>query len=85
MLETVDPSRLGKLKRKGAVGSLMLVNREGSAGSGSPLAFASSVRTAVSLTLRFSRTSSVPSFSSVSSMSSGRAPEKWLRVKTPFS
>src|SRR5262249_22024934 len=76
VFETTLPVRSGKLKRNGSVGSLTLVKRVGSLGSGRPLAFACSARTAVNALSLFCRTASVRSAAGVSSRRSGRAPEK---------
>src|SRR5262249_58267553 len=64
VLETVRPSRSGKLKRSGSVGSLTLVKRDGSLGCGSPLASAWSARIAGSGLSLFWTTDSVPSSAS---------------------
>jgi hypothetical protein len=76
VFETILPSRSGKLKRNGSVGSLTLVKRVGSLGFGSPFASACSARNAVSGLSVFCTTASVPSVAGVSSSRSGRAPEK---------
>src|SRR6266850_3272206 len=83
VFDTVLPSRSGKLKRKGSVGSVTLVKRDGSLGCGSPLAFACSARIAASGLSLFCTIDRVPSAEGVISRRRGRAPEKWLRTNLP--